>query len=219
MSFSAALTKFSHHMDLIRALQERYRKVYTLLPLEIFQLTPTSARIYQDLYEELLEGITWFPRQEFWQYPYVFSPNVLKDETDWYRYENIFLWEKEEVLKILQLENYDPFRDFIFTRPYHREIMELMHGCFMLSAKRLVRHVPEVYVILYEDGSVYFCDKEKNHMEFPEITLSSELREQYHIVTVEFLHNKQIFYGGLQGPYPRIFPIHVYDVVNSDQEV
>ena len=220
MNFSASLTKFSEHFPWIRILQKRFRDVNCNIPLEILQLRP-DPWTYQKLYRDLLIGITFFLRKEYWQYSCVFSPNVLPYEASGHLYENIFLWEKEDVLEKLGLD-YDP-DEYVFTRPYPKEIVDLMHGCYSLSFKKLIRHVPAVYVILYADGTVYFCDGEKNRLSFPEFTLSSEIWQKYWRVTVGFLHITYNFYADYENlreeEYPKMFQIYVYDVTNSDEEV
>lgn len=220
MSWSAALTQWHHHTEEMTLLKKRYRTVWSTLHLEILQYRPSDHSVYRNFYQELLRGITNFPRRKYWQYSSILSPNILEREGDWYTYDNIFFWEKEEVLELME-SAYDPEKEQPFTRPYPKEIMELAHTCLTLSDKSLIRHVPEVYVILYADGNANFCDREQNQISLPEyIRLSVEDMEGVYRITVNFLHVDVYFYKtwkeAPENDFPCIFHVYVYDVINTD---
>lgn len=219
MKWSAALTQWYHHIRELETLKKRYKLVWYTLSPDLFQYRPSDHSVYRKFYNDLMGGITHFPRQMYWQYPCILSPNILEREGDWYTYENIFFWEKEEVLELLEVD-FDP-DETAFTRPYPKELLELAHGCLTLCEKKLVRHVPEVYVILYADGSAYFCDSEGVHIFLPQIIgLTVEDMDGTYRVTANFLHINVSFYktwkDAQENEFPCIFHVYVYDVVNTD---
>ena len=226
MTFSSALTRWSDHILWIRQLQKRYEiTAHERISLDILEKMYPHQNyeiFYLYLFKTLLTGIEFFPRKEYWQYPYIFSPHPIKPEPDSNWYENIFFWEKEEVLELLGI---DPA---LLTEPAHRfpprhsrEAVDMMYGVYTLTEKKIIRHVPDVYVAIYADGSANICDNNLNEISLPGISLTTgRYNEIFYTATVEFLHLSSVFHAEIgKSTFPVCSRIRVYDIINSDLEV